>query len=147
MKLNWGTGIFLTFVIFVAVTLAMVYVFMNQDVNLVTDDYYQKELEYQNHIETIKRTNKLPEKLEIKTNRNAIVIKFPTLFHQKSITGNIFFYRPSDRKRDMTFPIVLNDNNEQIISTSPLIKGLWKVQVEWKNNDSAYFNEKEIMVN
>jgi len=147
MKLNWGTGIFLAFVIFVIITLVMVFYLMNQDVNLVANDYYKQEIEYQNHIEMVKRTNALPESLKIIPKQNLVVLKFPSIFAQTKIKGNIFFYRPSDRTKDVTIPLALNDNNEQIIPTSLLIKGMWKIQVKWEDSESTYFNEKIIMVN
>ena len=59
LKLSWGTGIVISFVVFMSSTLAVVIYLMNQDVDLVTRDYYKKELAYQDQIERIERTNKM----------------------------------------------------------------------------------------
>ena len=47
LKLNWGTGIAIVIAIFMVITIATVVYLMNQDVELVTDDYYKKELKEQ----------------------------------------------------------------------------------------------------
>ena len=57
IKWNWGTGILLSIIVFMAILIGIVYVFMNQDVDLVTKDYYGKELRYQDQINKINNTS------------------------------------------------------------------------------------------
>ena len=54
MKFNWGTGITIFFLSFVVFMLFMAYKCFQTDFDLVTEDYYAKELVYQ---ETIKKLN------------------------------------------------------------------------------------------
>jgi hypothetical protein len=51
VKLNWGTGIVITIIVFPLISFAMIFHFMNQKVDLVTDNYYEKTLVYQNQID------------------------------------------------------------------------------------------------
>ena len=51
MKFNWGTGIFLLYAGFAAVTIALVIFAMTKKVDLVTDNYYDKELKYEEQIQ------------------------------------------------------------------------------------------------
>ncbi len=147
LKFNWGTGIALTYILFLIATLTMVFIFMNQDVVLETNDYYAKGLEYQNQIDKINRTKKLPEQLEILNKSNMIIFNFPKMFKNKVISGEIYFYRPSDIKNDFKSKINLSDSLQQIIYTQNLEKGLWKVKVDWSVDNQNFYNEKILMIN
>jgi len=147
MKLNWGTGIFVFYVLFMAVSFWFISFAMSKDVNLVTDDYYKKEIKYQEQIDRIKRTNELPEKLKVKVQKENITFYFPSIFPSDKIDGNILLYRPSNRYYDHSLSINLNENNEQSLPTEHLLKGLWKIKVDWKVDTLTYFNQENIMVN
>lgn len=147
MKISWGTKIAAVYILFVIGVLIMVFVFMNQEVHLVTDNYYAKELEYQNHIDKVNRTNQLEEQLDIRNQQTFIKFIFPKQFDYKTIKGTINFYRPSDPAKDISFEITPDSFNTQIVSTEKLTKGIWKVKVDWLANNISYYNEKIIMVN
>ena len=53
--MNWGNKIMLSFSVFVAIIITMVVVSMKQDVFLVSEDYYDKEVKYQNQIDKMKK--------------------------------------------------------------------------------------------
>lgn len=147
LKFNWGTGIALTYILFVVAILIMVFTFMNQDVILETNDYYAKGLDYQKQIDKIERTNKLPKQLEIISSNGEIIFHFPEIFKDKKINGEIHFYRPSNNKFDFTQKINLDSNLTQKVITSNLPKGLWKIKVDWYVDNNNYYNEKIIMAN
>lgn len=147
MKISWGFGITLTIIVFLLISFATIYFSFNQKVNLVRDDYYEQEVKYQQKIEIIKRTQELPEQLEIKVVDKNIYFQFPQLFNSKSIEGNILLYRPSDRDKDFLIKLDLDNNLFQSLPLNNLAPGLWKVQVDWNVEKIEYFNEKIIMVN
>ncbi|MEW6005502.1 MAG: FixH family protein [Stygiobacter sp.] len=147
LKFNWGTGIALTYILFLIAILTMVFIFMNQDVVLETNDYYAKGLEYQSQIDKIERTKNLTEQLEILNKNDRIVFNFPKIFANKIISGEIYFYRPSNNKSDFKSKIDLTDSLQQIIFTKNLEKGLWKIKVDWSVENQNYYNEKILMIN
>jgi hypothetical protein len=147
MKLNWGSGIAAVYISFMVGVLIMVYIFMNQDVTLETEDYYAKGINYQEQIDKIKRTSELPEQLLIQQEGVNINFYFPKIFSQTEIDGTIFFYRPSDDKQDFTKEIQLNTEMRQSFSVLEIEKGLWKIKVDWLAKNNSYYNEKLIMVN
>ena len=77
-KINWGTGIIITFIVFIISVLTQVIFYMNTDVDLVTDNYYEKELSYDEHISKINNTGTLGHDLNIEYFRDTIIIRFPT---------------------------------------------------------------------
>ena len=147
MKISWGIGISAVYIIFVVVMVGTVIFSTTQETHLVTDDYYEKEIAYQEQIEKIERTKLLPEQLKIYIKEGLIFFDFPKAFESKTIGGSILFYRPSDRSKDFILPIELNNENEQFISTSKFQKGMWRLQVEWESGNDNYYNEQIIMIN
>ncbi len=147
MKISWGIKIAATYIIFVTGVIIMVLIFMNQDVHLVTDNYYAKDLEYQEQIDKIDRTGLLKEQLEIVNLQSVIKFVFPAEFSSAVISGRIDFYRPSDQSQDFSVEITTDSLLTQMISTEKMMKGVWKVKVDWSANGNKYYNEKILMVN
>ena len=147
MKLNWGSGIAIFYIVFVIATVSVVLFTTTIDVNLVTDDYYEQELVFQNQIDKVKRTNALPEKPVISLAGKNVYIKFPNTLETQLIEGTINFYRPSDNNQDFDIPISLNQLGEQIVNSIRLHKGMWRVYIDWNIDEEKYLSEKIIMVN
>ena len=147
MKFSWGKGIFIFYALFLVVILSIVVYISSIDVNLVTEDYYEKELNHQEQIDKEARTSQLPEKLKITVTENQINFIFPSLFKPYEISGLVQFYRPSDAKQDFSVSVEVNDSLEQTISTASIQKGYWRIKVDWSVEEKEYFNEKLVMVN
>ena len=55
MKINWGTKIVILYSSFVIMMLGMVFFAVNQEFHLVTDNYYEEELLFQEQINQKRR--------------------------------------------------------------------------------------------
>ena len=141
--MNWGKGIIIVFVIFFAGMAFMAYKSITKNIDLVAQNYYEKEIKYQDQIDKINKTNSLNEKLKIVSTESSIIISYP---HATGLKGEISFYRPSDAKKDFRLPIEAGKDNKQIINTQTLQKGLWKVQISWNTSGQDYYNEEKIMI-
>ncbi len=146
MKFTWGTGIFLVIVIFLLAVVAFFIYMSNLDINLVEDNYYEKELMYQQKIDKMKNAGALSEKVSIKAEQEAVVISFPKLFHPESCTGAILFYRPSDPAKDFSVPLQLNDSLLQVIGTGHLDPGKWTIKIDWTSEGTGYYVEQGIFL-
>ena len=51
IKFNWGTGIVIAMIVMVSGMIFLVSIALRQDYDLVEDDYYQKSVDYQRHID------------------------------------------------------------------------------------------------
>jgi hypothetical protein len=143
-KWNWGWGIFISIILFMGLTLTRVLVFMNEDVDLVTDHYYDKEMKYQQQIDKEKRTAELNENININYSGNFLTLTFPK---DGKATGDLYFYRPSNLHKDFQVPINLDNSFSQLLDVSKLDKGLWKLQINWSVNKNDYYTEKTLMLN
>lgn len=146
-KFNWGTGILISIIIFMVITISTVVYLMNQDVDLVAKDYYNKGIHHQEQIDRVNRTNSMDEAVNIIPENGFIRLSFPKSYIQKSFNGTIQFYRPSDTKKDFALSISIDTSGQQIISTQSIDKGYWKVKLSWTQDSVEYYKESSLVIN
>ena len=144
--MNWGAGIVVAFVAFAIVIFTMVFISMNQEINLVSEDYYKQEIEYEDQIQRIRNTRELEQGPEIEFDRSNldVVVRFPGNISGKIKDGYIHLFRPSDSSLDKKYRLKLDKNGEQIISVISSSKGLWKVKLFWEDDLKEYYFEKTL---
>ena len=145
-RINWGTGIVIGIVVFVILTISMTVIFMTQDVHLVTDDYYEKTLTYQDEIDKQSRTKALDDEVKINFNGKMIKVLFPSDYLNKNISGEIYFYRPSNPLLDFKIPLQLSKEGNQFIPVERIDKGFWRLKLNWTMNGNGYYNERAVTI-
>ncbi len=147
MKINWGTGIVLAFIGFISFIMYFI-ISMNTNTDyqhdLVTEDYYKAELEYQNDINKEENSKNLEKNIRWKKVDEGIIIEFPENLDFKNITGQVFLYRPSNKQLDFETQISLFKHN-LLIPDKRLLDGRWNIKVYWQYNKTSYLYKKEIM--
>lgn len=144
--MNWGIKIAIFYGGFVAIVLASVFFAMTQKVDLVSDNYYEKELKYQEQIDKSQRTKSLKEKTEIQLLNSQIKIKFPNLPDKNYTKNSILLYRPSDPSKDLKISISTDSLGVQVIPVEKLISGFWKIKLNWITNETEYYDESIINI-
>ncbi len=144
--MNWGKGILITIIVFIAGTAVMMIIAMNSPSELVIKNYYEKGIKYQEQIDRINRTNALQEKVNMGFTGKAVVIKFPPAFVPEKFKGEVLFYRPSDAKEDFKVQLKIDSSRTVIIGTDKLDKGLWKLELSWGTDTSDYYNETSFVI-
>ena len=147
MKLNWGTGIFITIILFLIISFAMIFHFMNQKVDLVTDNYYEKTLTYQNQIDDADRSKEIDKEIRLEYSGNQLKIVLPDSIAKDMNNGEVYFYRPSDSNMDFKIPLRADKNSELVLDASKIDKGYWKVQMNWLMKEEHYSIERTVMIN
>jgi hypothetical protein len=145
-RINWGTGIVMGIIVFVVISITMTIIFMTQDVDLVTDKYYENSLQYQQEIDKQSRTKSLDEEVTFNFNGQVINILFPSTYLDKNISGEIYFYRPSNPKLDFKIPLQLNEEGNQLILATDFEKGFWRLKLNWMMDGNGYYNERAITI-
>lgn len=146
IKINWGTGIVIAFVLFMSFILYFVFKVQTDhkyDNELVTEDYYKKEIQVQSDIDNTKNANELKTKVVITSTTEGITVAFPNNLDIKKIKGKISLYRPSNQKLDFAIPIALS-NFDLLIPKNNLVGGLWDISVAWTYEGKMYLNKEEI---
>lgn len=143
MKFNWGYGITIFLIIFVLFTLGLLYKANQQNIDLVTTNYYEEELAFQE----LKDKKALAEKhfkkqITFSIENDTLFLKFPDEVTEK-ISGEITFFKPSDAKLDLKFEFE-NDTNLLHYPLNLFSNGMYKVRIDWQHNNNEYYNELTI---
>jgi hypothetical protein len=143
MKMNWGNSIVIVFVLFATFILYMVVRAFQEDFDLVTEDYYAQELNYQDKLEQKSNWEQLVTKVKVSLADDQIKLTFP---EDHTPSGEIQFYHPSHKALDRTFTIQTNQVNAQIMSQEELIKGQYRINITWKSEGVEYFQQEKIYI-
>lgn len=146
MKINWGTGLvigmalFMGFILYMVITMSTNKEFSH---DLVTEEYYEKEILYQNEIDAETNANALSENINGKKTEDGWLLSFPEEIMPSQIEGTVFLYRPSNKQLDFDFPIELSGSN-LLIPDARLLGGRWNITIEWRYEGKSYLYKKPI---
>lgn len=146
MKFNWGTGIMLAIVGFMSFILYYVITMTTNDKyshDLVSEKYYQKELQYQDEIDAVNNAFLFKEKVEIHKTKKGLKIVFSKDVFSKKIKGKIFLYRPSNKQLDFEIPFSLS-NLYLLVPENRLAEGRWNIEISWKHENTNYLIKEKI---
>ncbi|MEW6772763.1 MAG: FixH family protein [Bacteroidota bacterium] len=144
--MNWGHKITLAFILFAVFILYMVSKMMQTKVDLVEEDYYAKELAFQDKINQSQNLSALGDSaVMVYQYENEIIVEWKKSF---PIKGQLWFYYPSNNAFDKVFSIKnkLSDNYWKM-SKNQLHKGRSILKLEWEDDKGkAYYFEKELFI-
>jgi hypothetical protein len=146
MKLNWGTGIFLTLVVFLIGMITLVIISSSQNLNLVSEDYYPESIDYQQHIDKMVRTKHLPQGILLSQDANNIYLKFPIIDSLYKPQGKVLVFRPANNHSDKSFDLEVNDSLYQIISKDRMFRGRGLIKVDFSIDTVSYYHEESMMI-
>ncbi|SFP89174.1 Nitrogen fixation protein FixH [Hymenobacter arizonensis] len=145
----WPYAIVAVFVLFAAYIGSMVYQAMQTDVNLVSADYYQQELAHQQRMDAVARTAALatPVQLRHEAASRRLTLELPAALAGQTVQGQVHFFRPSDKALDFKLPLQPAADRRQVVNTSKMAPGLWRVQLDFTVGGQAYFLEQDLTLN
>lgn len=143
MKMNWGTGLAIVLGLFIIGMGFVTYNAMNQRHDLVTTDYYQKELAYQGTIDATKNAEALGEECSFVINDAKVSLAFPSALENQKGELNLELYYPTMAERD--FNLSKSDWNITTLDlpSEKLASGKWIAKIHLQLGDKAYYFETE----
>ncbi|WP_114781577.1 FixH family protein [Botryobacter ruber] len=143
----WPYAIVAALLLFMGYIAYFVYKAMRQDVDLVSKDYYEQEIKYQDHINTVDRTKAVGDvKVEYNAAAQTILLQLPESLKGENLSGKINLFRPSDDKLDQELPLQPGRDLSQLIEAENLEKGLWKVRISFSAGNEKYYTEESILI-
>lgn len=139
--MDWGKGILLTIVAFVGFIMTLVVISVRQDdIHLVTENYYEKEINYQQQIEREKSTSTLDrEVLLFDAQSKSMLLDLPL-----GAKGSLQLFRPSDARLDREVQLEITSEGKMKVPLEDLKSGYWRFQLTWTENGMDYYEEKKI---
>lgn len=148
MKLNWnwGTKLVISMGLFMLMIIGFVYLSFLQDFDLVEKDYYPKSLGYQVEIDKKINARQAGEPIKIENKNDNLFLTFPAGFNPDEVKGEMYLYRPSDKRQDHVFLIALDSNRNQYLSIASIEKGKYILKIDYEVSGKLYFQEETVFV-
>ena len=146
MKISWGTGIVLALAAFISFILFLVISMTTNkelDHDLVVEEYYKKELEFQEQLDNERNAQQLMEDLSVEKTEAGFLVRFPEDFEIEKIKGKMFLYRPSNKQLDFEIPVSLSTHT-LLVPDKRLVGGRWNIEIDWQYGQEAYFFQKKL---
>jgi hypothetical protein len=143
MKFNWGTGILIFLILFLAACTAFIIFAMNQDVNLVHKDYYEKGVDYTDKMNIDARSTQFSDKIQIDYNDEYLLIDFEDSMIANIDSGKVLLYRPSNSNQDVLFPMTFSESVIKIPKEN-LITGRYILKLSWYSEGIKYDIDKPV---
>lgn len=144
----WPIGIatFFAILIFALATWAVV-AHRNRE-ELVSTDYYEQEMAYQQQINRLRRSADSGVSIGYAPvgQGGVIRIAWPLASRPADAQGRVRLYRPSEAALDREVPLLVGADGIQNINAGTLKPGLWKVRVHWGPEVSGYYAEGSVVV-
>jgi nitrogen fixation protein FixH len=135
-RFHWGHAVIIYFSMFVLFILFMVYQASQHTFDLVSENYYDEEIAYQNTIDEQHRANELPTQASLSIADNVLSVRIPSEVAAES--GEIYLFSPVATKRDKRYALNTDATGLQMLDFSKLEKGIYDVQLRWKSKNLFY---------
>jgi hypothetical protein len=136
--MSWGIRIFILYMGFVTLILALVFTCLRHKTELEYKDYYVRELNYQSQIDATANADALKIPLQYEIVEHSVRIQFPEEIGK--VNGTVNFLRPSDSSKDRKTALDPDENGLQIVDTD-LSKGIYKMQISFTGRGKEYYRE------
>jgi hypothetical protein len=123
--MNWGKGITIVLIAFIAFISTLVISMISHKVDLVTPDYYKQDLAFDSQYKALQNVVGLNETVTLTDNGEFIIVSVPV--NQKFTDVEVVFRRPNDDGSDLVFK--LGNKQTEAIPKDALKKGVYNVEV------------------
>ena len=139
--MNWGNRIVLAFVLFAAFIGYMVVRAFQEDFDLVAEDYYAQEINYEDKMVKLANAKNSEQQISIKQETEYVLVEFS----DQTVSGTIEFYHPSKELFDKTYKINLKDGSQQI-AKEDLVPGNYRININWNAEGKDFLQESKIYI-
>ena len=145
----WMWGLTATIVIFIAFFVGFAIWTFQDDVELVYDNYYDKDVVFEQQIKRVARTQALTIQpiLTYHQTTQVLDLKFPLALGHTPTDGEVLLFRPADLHKDRLSHLILVGDSLQTIGLPDLDPGLWRIKLNWTSGGEEYYLEQSLMVN
>jgi len=115
---------------------------MSKNTDLESEDYYKKEIAYEQEIQAQRNANDAKEKVKVSENKDFIILQFP--LEEKIDTVSVEFFKPNDKKGDQLFAEV--GTKTMMVEKKKLQKGVYLINIHYQIENKKFLQKEEIML-
>ena len=139
MTIHFGHGIALFYSFFVCTLIVVVVKSLAFDNSLVTEAYYQRDINYQQEYDRRSNSLRLAESPRIEKNR----LHFPAELAADA-RGTVLLYRPSSSRHDREIALTLDATGGMDLPVTGLPAGRYVAIIEWEAAGRKYYDELDL---
>jgi hypothetical protein len=143
--MNWGTGIVIAFILFIAMIFTFIFLGSKEPSDLVSEDYYAKELAYEDVISATRNTFSFEDSIQVVEGDHQMVLTMP-VSKVSGAKGQVHFFRPSEADLDRIYPLSPDNMGKQYFDNSEFRPGKYQVKISWSSNGVPYYWEADIFM-
>lgn len=138
-KMNWGKGIIIAMGVFITFIVILITIIMSNKVDLVSEDYYKKEISFDDEIDAKNNFSQTGQKFNLTQNENHLIANLPDIKGSKSFT--LTLSRPNDKESDISYTIF--ETKTYLIDKKKLKRGIYNYRLECKIGEKTYLETGE----
>jgi hypothetical protein len=149
MKFNWGTGIFLFLVLFLAGAAVFLVFASKQQVNLVHKNYYEKGVDHSEQMKVNERSKPFARAVNTQSTDKHFIVEIDEQLISTIDSGKILMYRPSDYTKDISVSFSADENNiktQYALDKNDLLTGRYILKFTWHTQGVRYEIDKPVSV-
>ncbi len=145
-KLHWGHGLAIALGCFMIFILFLIFVFPmgKQNSEMISNNYYEEELEYQKVINAKKNAAELENQPTYQVTSEGIQITFPKDAKPDGNKANFILFRTDDSNLDVKKEVTISQNYF-IIPKKVSTKGSYTLKLKWTENKIPYQIDYDIL--
>ena len=140
--MNWGKGIIIAMALFIGFITFLVISLVSHTIDLESEDYYTREINYEQEITAMENGNKLSAKIEVLSQEDFVIVKIPEKENVSKI--QVIFIRPDNKKLDKTY--LVSGTKSYLIPKTELTKGTYNVEIHFENNKTTCLQKETIII-
>ncbi len=144
---SWGHGVAVALGLFIAFILFMVFGFTHgqQTSELVSNNYYEDELQYQEVIDGKNNAQQLTEIPKYRESEKGINITFADTELPTDKKVRFELYRTDDANLDVKKELTLDSENSFLIPSKVISKGPYTLKLKWSKADKPYQVDYDVL--
>lgn len=119
----------------------LVYLAVQQDIPMVSKDYYQQELVYQHRLDAMNNTNTYDSGFSITKAGNQVILQIPAILSKGITEGSVYFYCPSIEKRDRKESLYTNNTGSYRFDTELLPGMVYIIKISFRSGGKDFYKE------
>jgi hypothetical protein len=138
--MNWGKGIAIALGAFIIFILVLAIKLMTTKVDLVTPNYYEREINYSEEMDAVQNSEDLDEKIALNFIEGYLAVKIPEKLSAENIELKLI--RNNDEKLDRDYKI--ENTKTFLIDKNELVVGLYDAEIYYTVDGEKYMQKEKI---
>lgn len=149
MKKIFGHGGNIVLLMFgvAVVTLTVVFFWINSHrLDLVTDNYYEKEMNYQQHLQAVSNTKPIMDSIRLERLQDQVMISLPKNLSAQMDSGSVNFYCPENMEYDVVYKLAPTADGQYIFPTAKLKGKFYKPEVSFSVQGKQFYKKSSLFL-